>query len=294
MRARYSELHAHSAFSFLTGASHPEAMVERAAELGCESIAITDRAGFYGSARAHHAAKVCGIRGVVGTMLDLPGGSSFPVLCASRNGYRMMSRHLTDFHMLATGSDELASASGNLIALTGDRDGPICRPLLRDDRPAALQAAQKLVRQFGKENVYVEINRHGLRDDGRLNSHLIDLARHLKLPVLASNAPLHATRGDRRLADAFACLRHHLPLNEAGKLLAANGERHLKSPVEMASLFSDLPDAIANTTRLAERIDFTLEKLDYRFPDFPDGRGNPLSLNEQATLLRRLAYAGAS
>jgi error-prone DNA polymerase len=294
MKARYSELHAHSAFSFLTGASHPEAMVKRAADLGCDSIAITDHAGFYGSARAHHAAKACGIRALVGTMLKLQDGSSFPVLCATRDGYRMMSRHLTDFHLLQKESEHFEPAAGNLIALTGDRDGPVCRALLRDDKAAALQAAQQLIGQFGQKNVYVELNRHGLRDDDRLNSHLVDLARHLKLPLLASNAPLHATRGDRRLADAFSCLRHHLPLNEAGKLLAANGERHLKSPRQMTTLFADLPEAITNSNRLADRIDFTLEKLDYRFPDFPDGRGNPYSLNEQTTLLRRLAYTGAS
>ncbi len=293
MKAAYSELHAHSAFSFLLGASQPEAMIRRAAELGIESIAITDRAGFYGSARAHHAARECGIRALVGCMLDLPDGSRFPVLCATRDGYRMLSRHLTDRH-LSPDEEHGVPANGNLVALTGDRDGPVCRPLLRDDKKAALDAATRLIERFGHGNVYVEITRHGLRDDGRLNRHLIDLASHLRLPLLASNAPLHATRGDRRLADAFACLRHHVPLDGAGCLLAPNGERHLKSPCEMAALFADLPEAVANTRRLAERIGFTLQNLDYRFPDFPDGRGNPLSVNEQTTLLRRFAYAGAS
>jgi error-prone DNA polymerase len=132
-----------------------------------------------------------------------------------------------------------------------------------------------------------------MRDDGRLNRSLVDLAAHLRLPLLATNAPLHATKGDRKLADAFACLRHHVPLDEAGLHLAANGERHLKPPVEMAKLFSDLPEAVINSLRLADRLEFTLENLNYRFPDFPDGYGNPLSVPEQSTLLRRLAYAGA-
>ncbi len=294
MKPEFAELHAHSAFSFLLGASQPETLVRRAAELGYETIAITDRAGFYGSARAHHAAKECGVRAVVGSVLDLPDGTRFPVLCASRDGYRTLSRHLTDRHLLP-GEDHGFSPTGNhLIALTGDRDGPLCRPLLANDRQGALLAAERLIRLFGRGNVYVEINRHGLRDDGRLNRQLVDLAAHLRLPLLASNAPLHATRGDRRLADAFACLRHHLPLDRAGRLLAPNGERHLKSPREMAALFSDLPEAVGNTLRLADRIGFTLENLDYRFPDFPDGRGNPLSLTEQTTLLRRHTYAGAS
>jgi error-prone DNA polymerase len=294
MKPGFSEFHAHSAFSFLQGASQPEVMVRRAAELGCTAIAITDRMGFYGSARAHHAAKECGIRAVVGTMLGLPDGTHFPVLCATRDGYRMLSRHLTDHHLSAGEGGELGRIGDHLIALTGDRDGPVCRPLLLNQRHAALVAAGRLIEIFGHGNVYVEINRHGLRDEGKLNRLLMDLATHLRLPLLASNAPLHATRGDRRLADAFACLRHHLPLDQAGRKLAPNGERHLKSPQEMAMLFADLPEALRNTRRLQERIQFTLENLDYRFPDFPDGRGNPLSLTEQTTLLRRHAYTGAS
>ena len=294
MKPAFTELHAHSAFSFLLGANQPEAMIRRAAELGYDSIALTDRMGFYGSARAHHAAKECGIRAIVGCMLDLPDGTRFPVLCATRDGYRMLSRHLTDHHLQPGEGREFSRTGNHLLALTGDRDGPLCRPLLANDRQAALLAAERLVRLFGRGNVYVELTRHGLRDDGRLNRQLVDLAAHLRLPLLASNAPLHATRGDRRLADAFACLRHHVPLDRAGRLLAPNGERHMKSPAEMAALFADLPEAVSNTRRLAERIGFTLENLDYRFPDFPDGRGNPLSLNEQTMLLRRHAYTGAS
>ncbi|MGL4398557.1 MAG: DNA polymerase III subunit alpha, partial [Luteolibacter sp.] len=294
MNAPFVELHARSAFSFLEGASQPEAMIRRAAALGYDSIALTDRMGFYGSARAHHAAKECGIRAIVGCMLDLPDGTRFPVLCATRDGYRMLSCQLTDHHLQVGEGREFSQTGNHLLALTGDRDGPVCRPLLANDRQAALLAAEQLVRLFGQGNVYVELTRHGLRDDGRLNRQLVDLAAHLRLPLLASNAPLHATRGDRRLADAFACLRHHVPLDRAGRLLAPNGERHLKSPVEMVALFADLPEAVSNTRRLAERIGFTLENLDYRFPDFPDGQGNPLSLNEQTMLLRRHAYQGAS
>lgn len=294
MKSDFVELHARSAFSFLEGASQPEAMVREAARLGYECVAIADVAGFYGSARAHHAGRECGVRALVGSVIELPGGARFPVLCATRDGYRRLSVHLTDVHLLSAGKESWEPPGGDLIALTGDRDGPLCRPLLRDDRQGALRAAREMIGLFGRENVYVEICRHGLRDDGRLNRYLIDLAEHLRLPVVASNAPLHATRGDRRLADAFTCLRHHVALDHAGRLLAPNGERHLKSPREMVALFADLPEAVGNTRRLAERLEFTLENLNYRFPDFPDGRGNPLSTAEQCTQLRRLVYAGAS
>lgn len=294
MRAPFTELNAQSAFSFLVGASQPETMVLQAASLGYDAIAITDPAGFYGSARAHHAAMQCGIRAIVGTMLEAPGGSRFPVLCATREGYRMMSRHLTGIHLSPDVKPALRHHGGDLIALTGDRDGPVCRPLLLDDRDGALMAAENLISLFGHRNVYVQLTRHRLRDDGKLNRCLADLAAHLRLPLLASNAPLHATRADRLLADAFACLRHHVPLDGAGRLLSPNGERHVRTPREMAAMFSDLPDAVTNSLRLADRIGFTLENLDYRFPNFPDGQGNPLSLTEQTTLLRRFAYSGAT
>ncbi|MGD7652920.1 MAG: PHP domain-containing protein, partial [Verrucomicrobiales bacterium] len=291
---RFVECHARSAFSFLEGASEPEAVVREAARLGLEAVAVTDRAGFYGSARAHHAAVECGVRALVGAMLEEADGAGFPVLCATREGYQALGRHLTDRHLHPDEGFGLELADGGLLALTGDRDGPLCRRLLRGDRKGGLRFVKRLVERFGVGNVFVEVTRHGLRDDGKLGRLLVDLAGHLRLPVLASNAPLHARRGDRMLADAFACLRNHVPLDGAGRLLAPNGERHVKGAGEMAALFADLPEAVENTLRLADRVGFTLENLGYRFPDFPDGRGMPLSQGEQCTLLRRLTYAGAA
>jgi error-prone DNA polymerase len=288
----FCEFHAVSAFSFLRGASQPEDLIQRAADLGYRSIAIADSGGFYGSARAHAAAKEVGIRAVVGTTLKLPDGSLLPVLCATRHGYSLMSRHLTDSHLGI--ETPAAMGCGNLIALTGDRDGPVARHLLRDDKEKALTAIREILSTFGRDNVFVEVIRHGQREDARLNRYLVDLAHHLHLPLLASNAPLYATRADRLLADAFTCLRNHVSLDTAGLHLEPNGERHLKSPGEMAALFADLPEAINNSRRLDEHIDFTLENLGYRFPDYPDGEGNPLSIAEQQMLLRRFTFEGAS
>jgi len=289
----FAEFHARSAFSFLRGSSQPEELVQRAAELGYGAIAITDHRGFYGSARAHEAAKHGGIRAIVGATLDLPDGSHLPVLCTTQSSYQTLSRHLTDLHLDGAGKARELTNSG-LIALTGDRDGPLVRHLLRDDKTGALAAAEGLIATFGRNNVYVEINRHRLRDDGRLNRYLVDLAAHLRLPLLASNAPLYATRSGRLLADAFTCLRHHVTLDEAGHLLEKNSERHLRSPAKLLEIFADLPAAVENTHRLSDCIGFTLENLGYRFPDFPDERGNPLSMPEQEELLRRNSYQGAA
>ena len=288
-----AEFHARSAFSFLRGASQPEEMVARAAAIGYEAIAITDDLGFYGSARAHRTAnnddKPLNIQVTVGTSLQLACGSWLPVICTSQAGYQTLSQHLTDHHL----ADPHERIFNGLIALTGDREGPLCQPLLRNDKSAALVAAQNLINLFGKENLYVELNRHGLRDDGFLNRQLIDLAHHLRLPLIACNAPLHATPNDRPLADAFTCLRHHTTLDQAGKLLHANGERYLKSAAAMSRLFADIPEALFNTHKLKDSINYTLKDLGYHFPDFPDENGKAMSMPDQTNLLRKLCLAGA-
>ncbi|MGC4017068.1 MAG: error-prone DNA polymerase [Luteolibacter sp.] len=294
------EFHARSAFSFLRGANTPDEMVLRALELGYESIAFTDHNGFYGSARAHKRAgylKEDGfgtILAKVGATWELPDGSHLPVLCSDPQSYHGLSRELTTSHLEAGKADprEVRYATQGLIALTGDRDGPVCRHLIRDDHAAALRAAQWLIGLFGRENVYVELNRHGLREDRRLNRYLVDLAEHLRLPLLACNAPLHATKTDRLLADAFVSLRNHVPLDGAGHFLAANGQRHLKAPWEMDALFSDLPVALENTRRLNERLPFTLEHLGYKFPDFPDEHGLPMSMDDQTRRLGEMVETG--
>lgn len=119
----YVELNALTAFSFLEGASRPEAIIRRAAELGYPAIGITDRDGFHGSARAHHTAKEAGIRALVGTTLQFPGGTRFPVLCSSREGYRILCRHVTDRNLLPDETHTI-DTKGHLIAMTGDRGGP--------------------------------------------------------------------------------------------------------------------------------------------------------------------------
>ncbi len=288
----FSEFHARSAFSFLRGASDPEVLMEHAAQIGLETIAITDHEGFYGSARAYQEARKRGIRAITGATLEIDG-AHVPVLCATREGYRSLSRHLTNRRL----KEVVAHGDlnrGDLIALTGDREGPVIRHLLRDDREAAMNAARALIHMFGHGNVYVEILRHGLRDDAKLNRFLVDLARHLRLPLLASNAPLYARRENRLLADAFTCLRHHTSLDAAGLLLEPNGERHLKSPRAMARLFSDLPEALENTAELSDRIGFTLENLGYEFPGFPDESGKMMSLPEQTEYLKRKCEQGAA
>src|SRR5262249_10652854 len=147
---------------------------------------------------------------------------------------------------------------------------------------------ERLIEIFGRDNVYVEVQRHFNREEEALNQQAIQLARIFRLPLLATNGVRHATRDAREILDVFTCLRHHQTLETAGRLLTQNAERHLKSPAEMAALFRDLPEAIANTAELSSRLDFTLKDLGYQFPKYPVGEGETMT-----SFLRKRAEEGA-
>ncbi|MDZ4289313.1 MAG: PHP domain-containing protein, partial [Prosthecobacter sp.] len=289
----FIELHARSAFSFLRGASRPEDMVTRAAELGLTHIALTDRDGVYGSARAHYRAKELGLTAFAGAELTLADDSVLPVLVRTRAGYQNLCRLLTRSKLRAPKGEgrvewaELEEFSEGLLALTGDSEGPVQRALA--DKTAAPQIVERLVRIFGRENVSVELQRHRLRQEKPRNAALIELAERFSLPVVASNGPCHATSEGRLVLDAFTCLRHHTTLDEAGLWLSPNAQRRLKSETEMRELFADLPGAIDQTERIAERLEFTLENLGYEFPSYAVPAGH-----DQASFLREMAFHGAA
>ena len=332
----FPELHARSCFSFLRGASHPEDLIRRAAELGYTALALPDHMGVYGSARAHHAAKQHNIRALVGATLELPPFRTphsalrtlqIPVLVQTRSGYQNLCRLLTDLHcggaFQAPSREDSHSSfdvppSTSYIApkntsafrtphspitnnpITNNKTSGLTALLTPESLPnptreSLLETAQHLLATFGQNNLYIELTRHHRRGERRLETLLRDLAAHLKLPLLASNAPLFASRQDRLLADAFTCLRHHRTLDDAGTLLEANAERHLKSPRHIEQLFTDLPEALLNAHHLADRLDFTLENLGYKFPSYHDPDTNrALTPDQEATLLRQLTLSGAN
>ncbi len=155
--------------------------------------------------------------------------------------------------------------------------------------PQSLAAhAQSLIDIFGQKNVYAEIQRHFVRGEEKTNRAQIDLAEHLRLPLLATNGVQHATPRGREVLDVFTCIREHTHLDAAGTLLTQNAERHLKSDREMRALFRDLPDAITNTERLADRLEFSLDNIGYAFPDFPVPAGHNMD-----SFLRTITWFGA-
>ena len=276
----YVELHARSAFSFLRGASLPEELARTAAALGLPALAVCDRMGLYGAPRVFDTAREQGIRPLIGAELAMEDGSVLPVLVRSREGYRNLCRLLSEAHLRAAKNeavvrwDELPGSSQGLIALTGDREGPVLKAV-RGGRDADA-ALRRILRAFGEGQVYVEIQRQHLRGESRWNRALADLAAAHRVPLVATGGVSHATPEGREVLDVFACLRHHTHLDDAGTHLSVNDEAHLKPAAAMARLFNDLPKAVAETVRLAERLEFTLEDLGYQFPHYPVGPGETM------------------
>src|SRR2546423_14038294 len=304
----YVELHANSAFSFLRGASFPEQLAQVAAELEMPALAVLDRNGVYGSQRFSVAAREERVRPITGAELTMEDGSVLPVLVASRLGYANLCSLLTQAHLrsnvkgeCAVKWEELPEFAQGLIVLFGlgsagwqpavfgslpktsltllcQSDHTVwqaagqcrlaaCAPQNPEDR------AQCLIDAFGRENVYVEIQRHFLRGEDRVNRTLVDLASKFRLAILATNGVQYAKPYGRQVLEVFTCIREHTHLDLAGKILTQNAERHLKSDAEMCAIFRDLPDAITNTERLADRLQFSLENIGYEFPEYlvPDG-----------------------
>ena len=310
----YVELHAASAFSFLQGASLPEALADRAAALGYGAMALLDRDGVYGAPRFHKAALAAGVRPIIGAELTIAESTKsevrstkydsdfrlrdsdfrlrtsnflLPVLCESADGYRNLCRLVTRMKMRAPKGEgaltleDLDGGTGGLVALTG-------RAVLDGRRHGVGGLLDRLVGVFGRDHVYVELQRHFRRDEERDNQALVSLASAFRVPTIATNGVRFATPADRPLFDVLTCIHHHTDLVAAGQRLAPNAERYLKPAAEMAALFRDRPDAVARTRELADRLQYTMADLGYRFPDYPAPPGET-----QMSFLRHIADAGA-
>jgi error-prone DNA polymerase len=278
----YIELHARSAFSFLRGASAPEEYIELCAAYGYSAMALTDVDGVYGSARFHKTATKHDIQAHVGSEITVSDKSRYTLLVKSQTGYRNLCRLVTRMklragtknpkagHEAAARRDDLAEFAEGLLCLTGGDEGPLARNPSR-------KTLEDLVGIFGRDNVYVELQRHLNRDEEARNQATMDLARQMRLPLVATNGVCHASKSQRKVLDVFTCLQNKTTLAEAGRLLSLNSERHLKSPEQMVQLFADIPEAIANTREISSRLQFTLKDLGYRFPDYPLPAGETVS-----------------
>jgi error-prone DNA polymerase len=292
-RPVYTELHARSAFSFLEGAALPEELACACKEMEMGAMAVLDRDGVYGAPRFYLTAKKISIKAHIGSEITSPEGWRYPLLVASRKGYQNLCRLITHMKLRArkgegnVTSAEIAEKAGGLICLTGGEEGPLAHAMAQGNLVNGIKCVQQLCEMFGRENVYVELQRHFCREEEARNQAAIEIARKLHLPLVATNGVCYAQPQQREILDVFTCIRNHCNLATAGRLLARNSERHLKSPREMAQLFADLPEAIANTQVLSARLQFGLNNLGYEFPRYPTPDGKT-----QMSFLRDRAYEG--
>ncbi|MFV1978583.1 MAG: PHP domain-containing protein, partial [Myxococcota bacterium] len=276
----YVELRCQSAFTFLEAASNPEDLADRAAELGYPAVALGDVGGIYGIPRFHRAASDAGLRAIVGAQIfvaDPNAPAPLLLLVETQRGYANLCRILTESHRhVAKGEslnrwEEIEECAEGLTALA------------RGDASLRTSVLDRANAIFGRDRLWVDVSRHLDRATEAAGRRAVALAEAARVPVVATNDVCHARPEGRQLFDALTCLRWKTSLDRAGRHLAVNAERHLRSPREMAEWFVGRPAWIRATREVSERCAFGLENLGYRFPLYPVPIGET-----QASYLRHL------
>ncbi|MCW5836598.1 MAG: PHP domain-containing protein, partial [Labilithrix sp.] len=326
--SRYVELSARTSFSFLSGATPPEVMVHRAAELGYDAIGIADRDGLYGIVRACEEAAKHGVRVVVGCELtlereglegvpEIPGKpSTITVLVEDHAGYTNLCKILTESHgrhpksIPTRRADDLDEEELPRNTFAGVPLGFVCANAgglwaLADAALFTETAGPSLVRAFGPR-LSIPVHLHKDGEDRARVARALAAARTYGLPICANNRVLYARPGDKPVLDVLHCIRERKTLDEAGRELAPNVEAHLKSEEEITRLFSLHPEWVARSRVVADRCRFSMKELAYRFPyeitdlvhrDFRRPAREGASAEERPETaqdaLRRLTYEGA-
>ncbi|MGH3887281.1 MAG: error-prone DNA polymerase [Pseudonocardiaceae bacterium] len=309
----YAELHCHSNFSFLDGASHPEELVEEAARLGLDAIAITDHDGMYGVVRFAEAARELGVKTVFGAELSLgltapqngvpdPEGEHLLVLARDPEGYRRLSRVISDAQIRGREKGKpvydldavAAAAGGHWVVLTGCRKAAVRRALEREGPDAAAAQLRRLIGLFGSDHVVVELTAHGLADDTERNDELAALAAAQGLDTVATTAAHYATPSRHRLATALAAIRARRSLDEMDGWLPAAATAHLRSGKEMADRFARWPGAVERAAALGRECAFDLNLVAPDLPPFDVPASHTGVRHTEASWLRELTWLGAA
>ena len=274
----YAELHCHSAFSFLDGASLPDDLAATAHELGYAALALTDLNGLYGSMTFAQAAKPLGLQAITGAEVTLTDGAHLTLLAETAQGYANLCRLLTEAHLGRSDRRDprleftsLVARQEGLIVLSGcRRDGLLPRTLEAEGLAAARKLAERCKEVFGKDRFFVELQRNRVRGDLAVSRALMDVAVPLRLGVVASGEVHYHRRERHRLHDVQVAIRHRTTLDGSHRARRPNSEFYLRPLEEVIALFKDCPDAVANGLAIAERcraFDLTRD-LGYTFPDF--------------------------
>jgi error-prone DNA polymerase len=278
--AEYVELHAHSHYSFLEGASSIEEMTLRARELGYPALALTDHDNLVGAMAFSKAAQVLEVRPITGAEVTLAGGGHLTLLAETARGYANLC-HLLTLARVTTDRREpeldprlLPEHAEGLVLLTGCPQGPLPRALTG----GRVQEAERLLagyREWFGERVYLEAQRNLVHGERPRIRALADLAKRTGVPLVATNNAHYHVPERHRLQDCLVAIRHRTSLEASHRLRRPNAEFHLKPAGAMARLFRELPQAVSNTLAVAERCAFGLaDGLTYRFPTYPTPDGS--------------------
>lgn len=285
----FCELHTRSAFSFLSSGSQPQRLAQRAAELGIKTVALIDRDTVAGAVRFHFEAREQGIKPIIGAEITMEDGSLLPLVPMTLAGYQNLSRLITTIKLrhkkgehFATRKDIEEHSSG-LLCFTGGADGFLHRGIKNGNGIADLAWLNYVF----KKRLYVELQRHHLRHEEAINQSLLGLAHKLRLSYFASNGVYYADHHDRELFDVFTCIKNHTNIYDAGKLLSENSERYIKNEQQMQQLFEDMPEAIRATEEIASRVDFSMDELSYKFPDYKVPPGETVNSALRAKAIER-------
>jgi error-prone DNA polymerase len=303
----YAELHAHSGFSFLDGASDPEELVGEAVRLGLSGLALTDHHGLYGVVRFAEAARALGLPTIFGTELTIdarddrvgvpdPQGDHLVVVARSPDGYRRLSTMLGEAH-LARGEkgtpqfslDQVAGCAAEWLVMTGCRKGPLTRALLEEGPRAAARELARLVDRFGRENVAVEIWDHGHFDDVARNDVLAELAVRHDVSLVATGNVHYARPEDFARANVVAAIRARRDLEEMQGWLSASPLAHLRGDAEQRRRFARWPGVVDRAGELGAELAFDLRLVAPNLPAFV----TPEGMDEQA-YLTALVHEGAT
>ncbi|MBX5464105.1 MAG: DNA polymerase III subunit alpha [Clostridia bacterium] len=292
-RPPFVHLHVHSYFSFLDGASSPEELVRRAAELGMPALALTDHDNVSGAVRFARAARAAGIQPIQGAEVTLEGGYHLTLLATGPAGYARLCRLLSEAHLNHPRGrprvrwQDLEAHRQGLIALSGCRRGEIARRLLRRDFAGALEAARRYRLLWG-ERFYLEVQESLLPGDRFLNRHLQELGERLGIPLVATHDVHYATREGFRTHDLLSCVRLGIPVEEAHPERPLNDDLSLHDPAVMARRFAWAPEALEHAWEIARLCQPALDPARRRYPRFPVPEGESAD-----GYLHRLALAGA-
>lgn len=294
MKKGYVELHCHSNFSLLDGASRIESLVDAARKLGMPALAITDHDGLYGVPAFYREAVSAGIQPVIGSELTLAGGLHITVLVSGMKGYGNLCRLITTARLSSPKGSAvldpgaLQGMTEGLICLSGCSRGPVYAFLKEGDRKRAMREGEALIDLFGRDNLYIELSHHRHYHDRALCHRLVDLAGRLNVETVATNNVHYACRDDAMLHDVLVCIGNRVTIDRSGPFRRGNFEYCLKGFDEMASLDGLPHDALCRTEEIARRCRFELDFSSYSFPDYPD-RGE----ESAGAYLRRIVFERA-